>query len=190
MARQSERESSESGHEAAKTAAEQVAQTSRTMADAGERVGRAGADIGQRNAESITSTWRSSSETANRIAERSMDQLSKMFGMTGDTARQALQQSSGNVQAVIESTTIIADGFRDVSEEWMRFTRGSIEQNQERFNELLACRNMQECVALQTQIVRDNLEAFLQGARRTSEVATKVADEAVRKMSQSTLVSA
>jgi phasin family protein len=185
--RHAERETTEASHETARKAADQTAQTTRIMADATERTARAGADAVRRNTETMSTTWRNSSEAANRIAERSMDQLSKMFGLSGDTARQTMQQSSGNLQALIESTTVIASGLQNVSGEWMRFTQSRIEENLDRFDEFLGCRSLQECLALQTQFVRDNFEALLQSARRTSELSTQVADQAVRKMSDQTL---
>jgi hypothetical protein len=42
-------------------------------------------------------------------------------------------------------------------------------------------------MALQTRMVRDNIEALLQSARRASEVSTKLADEAVRRISDTAL---
>lgn len=167
---------------------EQVTRTTRTMADAGERAARAGADSMQRNADSITDAWRSGSETANRIAERSMDQVSKMFGLGGDAARQAVAQSAGNIQALMESTTILAGSLQQVSGEWLRFAQKRVEQNLEHFDQFVGCRSVQDCFALQTQIMRDNVGALLQAARRSAEHSTQAADEAARKISEASLV--
>jgi hypothetical protein len=52
-----------------------------------------------------------------------------MFGLGGETAREALQQSSGNLQAIMESTTVIASGLHEVTEEWMRFAQERVENN-------------------------------------------------------------
>ena len=87
----------------------------------------------------MSSTWRNSSEAATRIAERSVDQFSKLFGLTGDTARETMQQSAGNVQALIESSTFVVDGLQNVSGEWMRFVQNRIEENLEHFEEFLGC---------------------------------------------------
>ena len=55
----------------------------------------------------------------------------------------------------------------------MRFVQSRIEENLEHFEELLACRTPQECIALQTRLVRDNIEALLHSARRAAEMSTK-----------------
>ena len=135
----------------------------------------------------MNSTWRNSSEAATRIAERSVDQFSKLFGLSGDTARETMRQSAGNVQALLESSTFVVDGLQNVSGEWMRFVQNRIEENLEHFEEFLACRTPQECLALQTRVLRDNMEALLHSARRSAEVSTKLADDAVRRMSDTAL---
>ena len=131
---------------------------------------------------------RDSNETAaTRIAERSVDQFSKLFGLTGDTARETMQQSAGDMQALIESSTFVVDGVQNVSSEWMRFVQNRIEENLEHFEEFLGCRTPQECWALQTRVVRDNIEALLHSARRAAEASTKLADDAVKRMSDTAL---
>jgi phasin family protein len=185
--RQSERDTIEAGHETTRRAADQASQVGRTMSDAAENTARAGSEAFRRNAESVSRSWRESSQAATRIAERSMDQFSKLFGLTGNGARETMQQSAGNVQALIDSSTVVVNGLQNASGEWVRFIQDRIEENFDHFEELLSCRTPQECMALQTRVVRDNLEALLQSARRTSELSTKLADEAVRRMSDSAL---
>jgi phasin family protein len=162
-------------------------EATRSISEAGLRSARAGAEALERNAERFSSSWRSGSEAANRLAERSMEQVNKAFGLSGESLQQTVQQSSGNVQAMLESATIIADGLQELSGEWFRFAQERFEQNLDHFDQLLACRSPHECIALQTRIARENLEAVLQTARRASERSTKSADEAVRKMSEASV---
>jgi hypothetical protein len=107
-----------------------------------------------------------------------------MFGLSGETARQAVRQSSGNLQAVMEGSSIIADGLANVSGEWMRFTQTWVEQNLENFDHFQQCRTLQDCLTLQTQMVRENLEGLLHSTRLTSELAMKMADEAIRRIGE------
>jgi hypothetical protein len=48
-------------------------------------------------------------------------------------------------------------------------------------------KSLQEWMSSQAEITRDQLEAFLQTARRTSERSTRLADEAARKLSEAPL---
>ena len=171
--RQAERETTDAARESTRKAAEEVTHTSRAMAEIGERTARAGADAMRRNAENLSNSWQSGGEF--------------VFGVGGDGTRQTLQQSSENLQAVMDSTTVVVGALQNVSEEWMRFAQSRAEHTMESFDQLLGCRSLHECMAVQTQIVRDNLEAFLESARRASELSTRAADEGVRKMADSSL---
>ena len=184
--RQAQRESSDFRQETRK-AADQAGETVRTVADAAERTTRAGAETFQRNAEGAKETWQGGAEAASRIAQRSMEQLSKVFGLSGGTATETVQQSAGNMRAVMESSSVIAGGLQDVASEWMRFVQARVEQNLDHLDQLRECRSVQDCVALQTQIVRDNVEAFLQSAHRTSERTTQFAGKAIRQMSNTSV---
>ena len=118
--RHGEREALDVGQETRKTG-EQAAQTTRAMGDAAERATRASAETFQRNTDAAREAWQGGSEAAGRIAQRSMEQLTKIFGLGGETVIETLQQTSGNMQAVLESTTVIAGGLQGVEGEFDAF---------------------------------------------------------------------
>jgi hypothetical protein len=187
----------ETTHEATRKTAEQASQAARTMADTGERVARASAETMRASAETMHQTseamgdaWREGAETASRLAERSLDRFSKMFGLGGETAKQAVERSSGNLRAMMASGTVVAGGLQGLSGEFVRFLQDRFERNFDHYEQLLECRSINECVALQMQIVRDNVEGCLETARRTSQLSTHMADEAVRRMSDPSLIPA
>jgi hypothetical protein len=185
--RHTEHEAEEMTREAARKAGDQTTRATRAMSDATERALRSGAEAAERNSDRLLGSWRSGSDAANRIAERSLEQMTKMFGFSGDTATQALQRSSGNLQALLETSSILADGLQDLSGELTKFVQGRAEHNIALMNKALSCRGPHEWVALQTQLVRDHLEALLQTAKKTSERTTRMVDQAVQKMSDSPL---
>ena len=171
----------------ARKAGDQAMRSAQTLSDATERAMRSGAETAERNSERFLSSWRTGSDTANRIAERSVTQFTRIFGLSGETASQTLQRSSGNLQAVLETTSIIADGLQDLSGELTQFVQSQTEHQLELLDKAFACRNPHELMALQAQMARDHFEAFLQAAKRASERTTQVTDRAVRKMAESTL---
>jgi len=184
--RQTEYGTDETARETTRKVAEQATRSAQAMSDAAERSVRSGAETAQRNSERIMNSWRSGTDTANQIAERSLDKLTQLFGLTGETAREAMQRSTGNVQAMMETSTIIADGLNELSGEWMNFIQQQAEHNLEHFDRLIASRSVQELMAHQTHVARQQFEAFLQSVRRTSERSTQLADRAARKMSETT----
>ena len=162
-------------------------QVTRQVSEDTERAARAGADVLQRNTDRVNASWRRGSEAANRMAERSMEQFRHLFGFGGEAGRQTIAQSSSNLQAVVESTSLVADGMQDVSAEWLRFAQDRMEQNMEHFDQLLMCRGPHDYVALQTRILRENFDALMQTTRRASERITQTADMAARKVSEASI---
>ena len=162
---------------------EQMGNAARSVGETAERTTHAGAEAVQHGVEDATDTWQSGAETAGRMAERSMQQFSKMFGLGGEGLKETLQQSSNNIKAVMEGTTLMTGGIRDVAGEWMHFVESRLEHNLQQLDRLRECRTLHDCVALQTQIVRDNMQALLQSTQRTSERTTQMARAAVDRMS-------
>ena len=80
------------------------------------------------------------------------------------------------------STTVIARGLHEVTAERMRFAQKRVEHNLNHLDMFGNCRNLHDCMALQTQIVRDNLQTFLESAQRTSERSTRIARSAADRM--------
>jgi hypothetical protein len=180
--RQGEREPSDAAQETRK-AGEQVTQTARVMGEAAERTTHTGAETFRRNADATGEAWEGGSAAASRIAQRSMEQLTKMIGLGGETTKEALQHTAGNMQAVLESTTVVAGGMQGVVGELMRFAENRAEHNLEHLDRLRQCRNLHDLFAEQTQMVRDNFEAFLQSAQRASERTTEMTRAAMERMS-------
>jgi hypothetical protein len=166
----------ETGHETTRRAA----QTARTMSDAAERTARTGADVLQRNSDQMRQTFEMGSDTAARMAERAFSQFARAFGVvTGNGAQQATQQSARNVEVILHSNAIIADGVQTIAREWMTFVQNRAERNMERFEALANCRSVQDCIAAQTELLRDSIEDLLATTKRVAEVSTRMADQAV-----------
>ncbi len=182
--RHAEREADET----TRKASEHTQQAGRAMSEMAERAARGASEAFRQNAEVFSNTWRNSSEAASQFAERSMEQFSRMFGLSGDSAKRTVQQSAGSVQALLDSSAVAASGVQTISGEWMRFMQDRVKESLDNFEELMSCRTPQDYVALQGRMVRDNVEALLQSARRTSALSMKLADDAAKRMSDAALV--
>ena len=175
---------SQAVQEAAHEGIEQTSRIAQIPSDASERAARAGTEILQRNAEAIQEALQSSAEIAARLTERSADQFGRIFGISGDEAYKAAQKSSDNLDAIIQSSSALAGVTQSISREWVNFTRERMEQNFNRFESLLRCRTPQDLAAVQSEFLRDNLESFLQCARRIAEASMQMADEATKRTAE------
>jgi hypothetical protein len=121
----------------------------------------------------------SSAKLASTIAERSADQFGRAFDFA---AGGVTERSSRNLEAVVQSGTIMAEMMRRMCMECGDIARGRIERSLERMVALVQSRTPQDIVALQSDIYRDNVETFLSFARRLGENSTRLADEAKRRI--------
>ena len=127
---------------------------------------------------------RSGADLAAHLAERSAEQLARPTGVSGEEARKAMQKSSANIDAITQSGAVLTEVARGVASEWMGFTRELIELNFKRMASLSGARSPQEFAAIQSELVKDNLERFLGYARRSAESSMRLADEATRRFSE------
>lgn len=185
--RQAERDMSRAAEAAARKTAEETSRAARAAADAGAGAARAGADLLQRSTETMQDAWKSGSKVASQLTERSMAGFARAFGMAGEGAEQAAEQSSRNLECIVQSGTIFAGGMQSISREMFDFARTRVEQNLRRADALANCRTPQEILAAQTDLVRDNLEDLVQSTRRIAEISMQTADEAARRMSDMSL---
>jgi hypothetical protein len=179
--RQAEKDIAHAGQEAARRMSGQAGNTARAMADTAERTARTGVDLMQRNSEQVRQTFEAGSEAAARVAERAIGQFARLFGVAaGENARQTAHQSARNVETILQSGAILADGVQTISREWLAFVQNGAERNMDRFEALTGCRSAQEFIAAQTDLLRDHLEDFLQTTKRIAEVSTKMVDDAAQ----------
>jgi phasin family protein len=162
--------------DAARTARAATDQATRTA----EQTTRAGADAARQGADTARDTMQSGMNSAVQGFQGVADQMTKVLGFTGPQAEKLAQQSSQNLQAVSQASTVIAKGVQEFSQEWFGLAQNRFQKNMEAFNRLAGCRSVQDFVAMQSDVVRDNLRESLEGGRRLAEVSVRVAEEATK----------
>ncbi len=170
--------------ETAQRTSETATQFSRSALEAGERATRTGAEMIQQNAEAFRRMWQSGLEIASKMGGRSVEDFARVFGLSSDEMRQANEQSSRNVDAIVESTSVLTQGIDGISREWFEFARKRIEQNMQRINDLVRCRSPQQLAAMQSDMLRDNIEDLLHSSRRIAEISARLAEQATGKMTE------
>jgi len=170
--------------DAGRAAADEAARTARTVtheaARAGEETARAGADIANRSAETLRNNVQSGLNTATEAVQRMTDQFTKALGFNGPQSAELARRSSQNLQAVTETSTVLAKGAQEVSQEWFGLVQERVTKNIDALNRLVGCRSVQDFVAVQSDLVRDNLQQMIDTNKRVAEVSLRVADEAAR----------
>jgi hypothetical protein len=176
---------SKAAENTARKMAEETRRATRMASEAGAGAVRAGVELAERNAQTAQDAWQSGTKIAGNLTELSMAQMGRALGMGGDTAEQATEQVSRNMECILQSGVILTDGMRNVSREWMEFAQRGLQHNFDRMEALGRSRSLQEYLAAHSDLVRHNLEEFIHSARRIAEVLLRAAEEAARKVGES-----
>jgi phasin family protein len=169
-------------------AADEAARTARTVADEAGRVGeqtaRAGADVFRRGTETARDNLQAGLNTATQSFQRINDQFTQALGFNGPQAEELARRSSQNLQAVSQASSVLARGFQEVSHEVLGLVQDRMTKNMDGLNRLAGVRSVQDFVAVQSDIVRDNLQQVIDTNKRIAELSVRIADEAARSIQQ------
>jgi hypothetical protein len=164
---------------AAKEFAEGTSRVKDAAARASDQSMRAGIEMFQRNAETVQHTIQSSAKLASTMAECSADQFGRAFG---SSSGELTERSSRNMEEAVQSGTMVSEMMQRMCVECGDIARARIERGFKRMGALVRSRSPQDIVALQSEILRDNLETFLGFARKAAEHSTRLAEEAQRRI--------
>ena len=159
-------------------AAEAARAVTNEVAKVGEQSARAGADLARRGAETARDSLQSGVNMATQGFQRINDQFTKALGFDGPQAEELARRSSQNLQAVSQANTVLARGFQDASHEWISLAQERATKNIDALNRLAGCRSVQDFVAVQSDLVRDNLWQIIDTNKRIAELSLRVAEEA------------
>jgi phasin family protein len=170
--------------DAGRNAADDAARTARAVTDEAGRVGeqtaRAGADVFRRSTETARDGLQQGLNTATQTFQRVTDQFTKVLGFSGPQAEELARRSSENVQAISQASTVLARGAQEVSQEVFGLVQARLQKNIDAVNRLAGTRSVQDFVAVQSDLVRDNLQQVIDTNKRIAEVSLRIADEAGR----------
>jgi phasin family protein len=167
-------------------AADEAARTARTVADEAGRVGeqtaRVGADVFRRGTETARDNLQSGLNTATQSFQRINDQFTQALGFNGPQAEELARRSSQNIQAVSQASSVLMKGAQEVSHAWFGFAQERVQKNMDGLSRLAGVRSVQDFVAVQSDLVRDNLQQVIDTNKHVAEVSVRVADEAARSI--------
>ena len=163
----------------AKRAREQIEIVQQVTDDVTSTV-QAGAEGAQTMARTMQEAVQTSLSTASELARLSTDQAMQLFNTRKGDSRSLGDETSRNLQALAQSGTVLARGVQDVSREWFELSQKRLLKNLDGLSSLAQCRSVPDFMAVQTALIRDNLEQTLDNSRRMAELTRQLADEASR----------
>jgi len=107
-------------------------------------------------------------------------------GMKSATAQFEKAASLGkeNVEAVVQSSTIVAKGCEEISKNVWGWMQSSVEQSVATSKQALGVKTLRELVDLQTEFVRKLMDQSLSETTKITEISTRVAGQAMEPINQ------
>ena len=124
----------------------------------------------------ITAAFEDSFKDAGAKAKAAFEKSQAAFGDAGEFAK-------GNLEAVVESGKILANGMKSMSEAYVAETRSAYETMTADFKELAAVKSPTEFLELQSKLMRKNFDAAVATGSKKSEAMLKLASEAFQPLS-------
>ena len=145
--------------ETARNGARQLADTTRLATEAGQ------------------ATMRTAADNAARAVHDSAEQIARSFGLSNQQGEDLARQASSNIEAITECSAVLMRGFQEISREWVSLAQDRFQKNLEGVQKLASCQNVQDVVAAQTELVRDNIQQMVENSRHLAETSARVAEE-------------
>jgi hypothetical protein len=161
--------------------AESTTRMKDVAARASDQAMRASVEIMQRNAETVQHTLACGAKLAAQMTQRTADQFGRAIGFSGEGAQTAAQKSSRNLEAIVQSGTVLTEITQRLCEEWAETARARVERGFDRMGAFMQCRTPQDFALLQSELLRDNVETALGYARKAGEHSARLCDEARRR---------
>lgn len=163
----------------ARRAREPIDMVQRVNDDLSETV-RTGTESAQTIVQSMQQVVENSFGLFSELARRSTGQAMQIFARPGGEARGLAEQASDEIRSAAQPNAVLAQGLQDVSREWFELSQKRLQTNLEGLNALARCRSVNDFVAVQSSLIRDNLEQTVDNSRRMAELTMQLADEATR----------
>jgi hypothetical protein len=123
---------------------------------------------------------RSGVSMAAEVAQRTTDQVADVLGVAHQRTHQLAERATQNLQAITQSSALLARGVQDVSGECLEMVQARLQKNLDGLNALVRCRTLPKFLAAQRSLFQDNLELTLDNSRRIAELSARVASNVTR----------
>jgi hypothetical protein len=164
--------------------ADETRRVTKQIAEQSERAAHANVEIMTCQAETLQHIWRSGNDLAQRLTARSADQLARTLGIGGEETRETAQQVANNIGAIMQSSSVVAQGAGAISAEWVDFACQQTERSLQHMQAVIRSRTPQDFAAAQSAALRDQMDSLIKGARRMAEIALRTADDVSSKVSE------
>jgi hypothetical protein len=115
-------------------------------------------------------------ENQSRAASHAIRETSERLG---GSAHEATRQASATVVAAAEAATrtgsSLAEGMQDISKSWAHYAEEVMRRSSEATRAMIGCQSLSEMFEIEANLLRGNLEAFLDQSSKIADIASRMA---------------
>ncbi|PWC53070.1 TIGR01841 family phasin [Azospirillum sp. TSO22-1] len=112
-------------------------------------------------------------------AKAQQEQIQKASAQLLKSYEELNTLAKGNVEAVVQSGTIVAKGAEEAGKQVAAFTQSSLEQSLAIGKSALAVKSIRELVDLQNAYLKSSLDALVAESTKLQQLSIKVTNEAL-----------
>ena len=112
-------------------------------------------------------------------AKTQQEQIQKASAQLLKSYEELNALAKGNVEAVVQSGTIVAKGAEEAGKQVAAFTQASLEQSLAIGKSALAVKSIRELVDLQNSYLKSSLDALVAESTKLQQLSIKVTNEAL-----------
>lgn len=136
----------------------------------------------QAGKETVESFMKVGTETASKQYEQAIaltkEQVEKASGSMFKNYNELTELNKANLDAVMASSNTFAKGFEAISKEFFSFAQANVEQSLAATKKLLAAKNAQDLMDMQSEFARGQFDKALAESAKLTEMGVQVANEA------------
>jgi hypothetical protein len=127
-------------------------------------------------AESRTETQHAQKEIEKeRASDAGRRQTERITEAGREGTRQTAAASTAAAEGTVRSGSALTEGAREITAAWARYAEDVVRHTSEASQALLRARNLAEMLEVQTDLLRNDMQAFLEQSARISEAASRMA---------------
>ena len=142
-----------------------------------EQTARAGADTACQDTEVAGTPMEGGLNTSSLTLEHLADQFMQVLSLNGPHTEELAQRWSEKVQALAQASTLHGRGMQKDPQEVFGLVQDRLTKDIEAVMAILSSRLVQDCVADQSDPVRQRLEEMVDANRRMGEVMIRIAEQ-------------
>lgn len=111
------------------------------------------------------------------------EQLEAVAGDALKTYGDLAAVSKLNVETMLKATTTLTKGVEEIGHAWAAMAKRLVDAQMSSLHALLGARNIKDVVELHAGLTRTHIQTALSGSAKLSELAFRVASEAIQPIS-------